>query len=98
METKTTVLDNVVDSLHAETKDVICEANDALVVQQNEKKNVKNDILNILMNVSKCVGFENYEKLLEAEEKIHFSKMKKLLDCAQVADYTDAEARNKFED
>lgn len=55
METKTIVLDNVVDSLHAEAEDDICEANDAIAIEQYEKKNVTNDILR---NVSKCGDLE----------------------------------------
>ena len=35
VETKKVVL----DSFHAEAKDVICEANDDLVIEKNEKKN-----------------------------------------------------------
>ena len=65
METKKVVL----DSFHAEAKDVICEANDDLVIEKNEKKTVKNDILNILMNVSKSTSFENCEQAVEVEEK-----------------------------
>ena len=47
------------------------------------------------MNVSKCVDFE---KLAESEKHIHFVKIEILLDCVEVEDYTNAKAKNKFED
>ena len=89
MKTEKVVLDN----FHAKAEDDICEANDALVVEQYENKNVTNDILNILMNVFKCADLE---KLAEADEQIHFAIIK--MDCVQVMDYTNTEAKRKFED
>ena len=38
VETKIVLLDNVVDSLHIEAWDVSCEANNALVIEQDKKK------------------------------------------------------------
>lgn len=45
VETKKVVLDNVVDNLHAEAKVVICEANNALVVEKDENKDDKRFVL-----------------------------------------------------
>ena len=75
METKKVVLDNVVDNLHAEEEDVLCKENNALVVEQDKKKDNEKFGLTNVFNYGDNESIETKK----GKDKMHYYEVPILL-------------------